>query len=271
MPFRVSIFSQQQSTKLAGWSINFWNLSSDQSVVSGRALALQGAINNAMAAQAIVTAVRISSYPANRLPLNIPVASTPAAPSTNNDADYPTNAIQLVLRGLPTYKAIVWLSGVPDSIITLSGRYVPTPDWTPRINAVLGLLTNSANEWGLHVLNRATPIKTVTNLVTATGVLTVPAHGWGAAGVVTRIRVRGFAKPRAANQVWRVTVIDENSVQLNFWTGLSDPQIQGNNPVAQQQLFTDVAISSATTGAASKHNRGRPIGLLGGRRRTRAS
>lgn len=272
MPFRVSIFSQQQSTKLGGWSINFWNLSEDRLFVLGRAQELQAAINNAMGGQAYTTSFRISSYPANRLPLNVPLLNTPqATPSTDNDADYPTNSIQIVMTGLPTYKAVVWLSGVPDSIISNSGRYVPTSSWTPRINVVLGLLRDSANQWGLHVLNRTVAPQTVTALVTATGILTVPSHGWGPEGTVVRIRVTGFAKPKVVNKVWRVTVLTPDTVQLSFWVGLSDPQVAGNNPQARRQTYTDVAIATANTGAASKHNRGKPINLLGGRRRRRVT
>lgn len=272
MPFRVSYFINQQSSKLAGWSLNFWNLASDRSAALAAAAALAPKINTMLGAQPYVQSYRVSAYPADRLPSNILTGYHPGISVTaGNDADYPTSAIQFILRGAPSYRALVWLSGIPDAVVAQSGKYIPTPSFTGYLNAVISDLVNPANGWALNVLNRAIAKKAVTNLVTATGVLRVPAHGWGPEGTITRIRVMGFSKPKVANKVWRVTVIDADSVQLNFWTGLADPVIAGNNPQAQQQLYTQVPIASAEPGIASKHNRGRPIGLLGGRRRRRTT
>lgn len=270
MTFRVTGFANQQSTKLAGWSINFWNLSSDRTFAVAQAIDLAQKLQGCTGAQAYYSALRVSAYPADRLPSNIPLTYSPSTVSGSApDADYPTSSLQLILRGSPNYRATVWLSGIPDDIVTNSGRFIPTPSFTPRLKALTDLLLDPAKQWGLNVLNRGILKRVVTGLVTATGALKVPAHGWGAEGTVTRIRVTGFSKPLVVNKIWRVTVIDADTVQLNFWTGLSDPQVSGNNPQAQQQLYTQVAMQSALPGAATKHNRGRPVGLLGGRRRRR--
>jgi hypothetical protein len=125
------------------------------------------------------------------------------------------------------------------------------------------------NQWSVRVLDRNVLKKVVTALAIATGILTVPAHGYGPAGTVVRIRVQGFTLPVQANQIWRATVIDADTLQLNFWTPLSNIPVYGKNPTCRLQTYVYVQSTSLEVVRATSHRTGRPIALLGGRRRRR--
>jgi hypothetical protein len=139
------------------------------------------------------------------------------------------------------------------------------------MNIVLALLKDSANLWSLHPLDRTVPLKVVTGVDLTTGIVTCPAHGYGPAGTVVKIRLKGFATPKVLNQIWRITVIDANTFSLSLWQPLTGQVVTGKNPTARLQTYTYVQIADVLQIRSTKHNVGRPTGQLGGRRKRRAS
>lgn len=270
MPFRIKINWQQQSSKLGGWSTNFWLNSDDLTFTKAKAAELSDAINRITGAQVISPSYTISDIATFRNVENVENGAFPTVAATaSTDADYPSTALNIVLTAAGNYKTGQWIRGIPDANISNSGRYVPQGAYAGKVAAFFGVLQSSSNLWAIRVLDRTVQKKVITGLVLATGIVTCPAHGYGPAGTTVKVRVQGFTTPKSANKVWRITVIDANSFQLNFWQVPTDTAVTGNNPTVRLQSYILIQIASGRVVRASSHYTGRPTGLLGGRRRRR--
>lgn len=270
MPFRVTFFWQQQSSKLGGWSENFWSSLSDVSSVQTAALALRTLMDNAKGAQVVCNTIRISDAATFRNVQNVLIPGASTIPTTpSNDADYPSTALQLKMKAAGNYSTTQWFRGIPDANVSNSGQYNPIPSYVSKISTIAAEITNSSKQWSVRVLDRTVLKKVVSNLAPTTGIVTCTAHGYGPAGTTLKVRIQGFASPKVANKVWRITVIDADTFQLNFWQSTSGP-VSGNNPTARAQVYTYIQVSGLEVVRATSHRTGRPIGLLGGRRRRRA-
>lgn len=270
MAFRVKYNWTQQSAKLGGWSTNFWSNGSDLSVVRTKAISLLTKLNEITGIQAVVTSFTVADYASTRNVMNVENGTTPpTAVTEGNDADYPSAALFIRLQTAQNYRTGQWIRGIPDQNISNSGRYVPKSGYAKAITAFFAELKDPGNLWAVHVLDRATPKKVITGLNTTTGVVTCPAHGYGAAGTTLQVRIKGFSTPKDANGLWRITVIDANTFQLSFWTALDDSTVKGKNPTSTAQTYILQPVASGEVIRASSHYTGRPTGLLGGRRRSR--
>lgn len=274
MPFRVSYFTIQQTGKLGGWSQNFWNSASDLSVTKANAESLYSKMGLIQGAQPYMPAYRISDITTFRNVTNVlhPGATSVPVSSSNPDADYPSTALSLKMTAALNYVTRQWLRGLPDQIIALSGTYQPSrlPGYTTKINNFFAELKLPSNGWSMHVLDRSVLPKVLTNVVVASGVVTVPNHGFGASGDVVKVRIKGTTGYRPLNAIWRSTIIDSNTIQLNFWTPQpSTVVIGGANPTARLQSYILVPIQNVEVVRATSHRTGRPTDLLGGRRRAR--
>jgi hypothetical protein len=270
MPFRIKFNWQQQSAKLGGWSTNFWINSDDLTFVKTKSLALLAKLNVITGAQVICPSYTISDISTFRNVENVETSGgSPGTPTPSTDADYPSTALAIKLTAAGNYNTVQWIRGIPDINISNSGRYTPVGAYAGKISSFFDELTASGNLWSVRNLNRATPKKVITALVLATGVVTCPAHGYGPTGTTLKVRVQGFKIPESANQIWRITVIDANSFQLNFWQVPTDTVVVGKNPTAREQVYILNQISTGRVVRASSHYTGRPTGLLGGRRRRR--
>jgi len=267
MAFHVKFNWQQQSAKLGGWSMNFWSNLADMSVVLTKADELRTALNNVTGAQVICSSFTVSSVTPPRQFENIEKPTSVVAATATTDADYPSTALFLKNFGAGGYSTGQWIRGIPDANISNSGMYNPTSTYSGRMGTVFGILATPSNGWSMYALNKATEEKPITNLALATGIVSCPAHGYGAAGATLTVRIMGFSSPRSVNRVWRITVIDENSFQLSFWHVPVETTVDGNNPVARRQIYIFVPIASSKIIRATSHYTGRPTGLLGGRRK----
>jgi hypothetical protein len=275
MPMRVTYFVQQQSSKLGGWQMNFWNLGQSTGDVKPLADALAKLLYNVMGAQAFIPYYRLSDATTFRNVLAVYTNQNAQSPDADTDADYPATALQLKLQASAgangVYKTIQWIRGIPDAIISNSGRYNPTTYFTSKLGPVLGALQNAGNAWAVNVLNRNVTPTPVTAFVNSTGFVTAPNHGLGAVGAIVPVRIKGAGQRNPLNGRWNVTIQDTNTVSINFWVPetVAIP-ITGKNPTIRKQAYTQVQIASATVGIISEHKTGRPTNLLGGRRRARA-
>lgn len=269
MPFRVSFRFGQQSTKAGGWSENFWINSNDLTFVTNKANEMWTVLWNSKAAQITGQYIRISDTSTFRNVLKIRKNTGASAPTTGTDADYPNTALTFNVVAAGNYSTRQWLRGLPDSIVAQSGTYRPTPTFVGQINAVIAVLKNSSNLWSVRALDRTVLPKVVTAMDVTTGIVTCPAHGYGPAGSVARVRVKGFSSPKQANKVWRITVIDSNTFSLSLWTPLTGTPVTGNNPTARLQTYTFVQIADLTDIVVTSHKTGRPTELLSGRPRKR--
>lgn len=270
MPFHVKFDWQQQSSKLGGWGMGFWNSLSDLSAATAKADALRDRINAITGIQVVCPSYSISDITTTRNVQNVVVNSLPGTNITPaNDADYPSTALLLKVSASGNYKTEQWIRGIPDANISSSGRYNPQAQYANRMAAFFGELTSAGNGWSLYSLDKGRAKKVITALDVTTGIVTCPAHGFGAAGSTLKVRVQGFQSPKAANKIWRIVVIDPNTFQLSFWKPLTGVTVSGNNPLARPQTYTMLQITLAAIVRATSHYTGRPTGLLGGRRRRR--
>lgn len=273
MPFKVTFFSKQQSSKLGGWSTSFWHGSTQLQNCIEDTTFTRNFLAQTQGAQAYISEARISEVGAFRQVRNLlfKAAGPKKVEDDNPDADYPSTAIQLIMKAQPNHSAKVWLRGIPDDIVSDAGKYNPTPLFKKRLDSFVRVLTEPALGWSLRVLDPARPNRPITAFNAQTGVVTVPAHGFGAAGTTLKVRVKGVKGIAAANQVWRITVLTADTVQLSFWIETSEVIQPGGNPVMTPQTYVFVKTTAAEAGIATSHYTGRPTGLLGGRRRKRKS
>lgn len=267
MPFHVSFFFAQQSSKLGGWSENFWNNGTDLSTLSTNVLDLRKLLDDCTGAQAYCPRVRISDVGVFRNVVTIEIAGSQPNPidSNNPDADYPSTALQLQLTAAPNYKTTQWLRGLPDSVTTLSGTYNPPGYFVTAINKLIAYLSNGANQYALNVLDKTVVPKVITN-ITQQGVVTCPGHGYATGN---KVRVKGVKGLVVANGVWAITVIDTNTFSLNFWVPPPVVLQPYGTPTARLQSYIQVACTGGKVVRVTSHRTGRPTGLLGGRRHRR--
>ena len=269
MPFHVKFNWQQQSSKLGGWSTNFWSSLEDLSQVRAKANDLRTLLNAVTGAQVLTPSFTISSVTAPRRIENVETPTTAVSVTEATDADYPSTALFFKVYGAGGYSTGQWLRGIPDQNISKSGTYQPAGLYALRMGSVFGALKNPSNGWALRALDKNTAEKVIDGVALATGIVSCPSHGYGAAGATLNVRLMGFSSPKILNKVWRITVIDSNSFKLAFWQVPTETAVTGNNPVARAQVYTFVQIGEAKVIRASSHYTGRPTGLLGGRRRRR--
>lgn len=263
-PFRVSFFFSQQGDRLGGWSENYWNNLSSQSAVTAAAVALQQLLWSIKGNGVNAPYIRISQVGNFRSAFILNTNLTSVATGASNDADFVDTAGLIRYFGPAPYFTNQWTRGIPDNCVTTGGRFVPTTAFVTNFNALSTALQAGGNGWVLRNLNQSNPRKVIT-AVTLAGVVTATAHGFSTGNYVRISRTGGIP---GLNQVWLITVIDTNTFQL---VGVPAGGFTGNYTkpgTAQLQSWIFQAITSATVLRATKHNTGRPFGLLSGRRRT---
>lgn len=276
MPFRVSIrHTQLAGTKAGGWSENFWSQAGSIADAITATTTLRGLIYDMKGNQTLVPSARISAVkPAARQTklVGYPGPATPPS-GTNFDSDYPTSALLLKLTSNGGYETLQWMRGIPDAVVQSGGVYTPSaaPGFTSRLNKVLAELGNSSSGWSQYKLNPGSAKKPCTSLAILTGIITVPAHGFGAVGTIISIRVSGFLLPRGVNKVWNATILTGDTLQLQFYVPPTDAGLVPFAIQATARLQTKlyVQINAAEIVRATEHYTGRPTEVLGGRRRNR--
>lgn len=267
MAFRVSFFFIQASGRIGGWSENFWSSLTDLTTCQVKAASLKNLLNNLTGAQAYCARYRISDANTFRNVITVELNTAGPQPvgSGNPDADYPSTALQLELRGAPNYKTNQWLRGLPDSVTTTSGTYNPPGYFLTAMSALIAELTSGSNQWSLNVLNVAVVPKLVSGLTNA-GVVTCLGHGFATGA---RVRIKGFKGITGANRVWSITNLTVDTFSLNLYTPPVGFSVVPGTPTARLQTYIQPQISGGRVVRVTSHKTGRPTGLLGGRRRTR--
>jgi hypothetical protein len=180
--------------------------------------------------------------------------------------------LQTNLAGTPVYRRSVWLAGLPDVADETDTPLIVDPATKAAVNKFMNDLQNggtslaSKNSVSIRSVDRsgANPIKQCTawNLVANT--YTVPAHGFVvgqpiiAEGMKT---VRGGTCPRGRYVVG--TVVDGNTITLLNAVAPTNPENTGGFRPA---ILTFNTVAVATPEGFTKRDKGRPSGLLVGRR-----
>jgi len=275
MAWHVTFREKQQSAKLGGWGENFWNTNVSLAAAQAAANSLQDILINCKGAQLSITGYRLSQVGAFRVTQNITRVLGPFAPSPSAypDADYPSTALQLKLRGTTTNKVTTqWLRGLPDSITTTGGLYTPGGSslWQAYFNQLCAKLTGGS--WAVYVLNPLTPYFPVTLNNTITGSVTIKGNNYGALGATAYVRIKGMGQQHPMNGLFTFTVTDPTTGAgtISPWTPTTtNLPFWGKRPTAQAQVYMFDTIAEATNGITTSHYTGKPTGLLGGRRRKR--
>jgi hypothetical protein len=169
-----------------------------------------------------------------------------------------------------TARSLFWVAGIPDNLTFHSNRGIVDPTWLGLFGTWTAELTNN---WGFlgQDNSNANPAKQITNVVApvSPGLATVtcPAHGF-ASGAQVAIRgvktIQNLGKQ--VNASWQIIVTDANTFQLAGSFNL--PQFQYAS-AGTARLKTRVLIPYAKViqRRFGSRKRGRPFGLLTGRRR----
>lgn len=267
MPFKVTYFwNQQAGDRSAGWEENFWWSGDDGSVAIAAAKKLYDKLFLIHGNDTFCSTYSVSNVDEFRSAETIATGvDAPVASDRGNvESDYPVMSLAVESRS-PLGRTRQWISGIPDFISTRGGKYTPDAKFTRDFGSFNKELTANANLWSRRFLNPNQPLKPVSAFDLETGTVTVPQHGFGDVGSVVEIRIKGFKTPKEANGVFRVTVLDPNSVAISFWNALTSQTIEGRNPTARLQVYVYEKITSITPERITSHKRGRPSKVLSGR------
>ncbi len=268
MAFKVSFAFSQQMALLGGWTENFWSSLTDLGQCTTNAADLGNALARIHGNTTAWTRTRISDA---LNPRNVMLVTGPAYTTGVGDptrvSDYAAVAGLLVSQGFGNYPVRQWLKGLWDSATNTGGFWNPPSNMTGYLNAFYGLLTNSKSAWCLRVLDRTQLQKPIQGISNA-GVVTCMTHGYSNNNLVRISRAKGLAY---ANGLWKIVVIDANTFSLvGFIANTALPPYTGGGVVRlQSYIFTPIISTQIVR--ATKHNVGRPLGQLIGRRRKRAS
>jgi hypothetical protein len=266
-PFRVSFFFVQQGDRLGGWSVNLWNNQSSVAGVTAAATDLQFLLWSWTGNGVNAPYIRVSQVGNFRSAFIINTSRSSPATGGSGDADFVDTALLVRLIGPQPYFANQWLRGIPDAAVTTAGRYTPRASDRTAFLAIRDKLAVASNGWVLRNLNQSNAKQLIT-AVTLLGVVSVAAHGFSSGQSIRISRTGGMP---GLNKVWKIVVIDSNTFQLvglpigGFTGGYTKPG------TAQLQAYLYQAITDMLPLRATKHNTGRPFGLLSGRRRRSAT
>lgn len=196
-------------------------------------------------------------------------------PDGNSDVAY--SVFQAMGLSGTLFRKPIYLSGVPDVVITDPQSNPINPDWRKAFNAYRAILIAT---WGFKVIDRdptSNPPKTIQAISYANPpgltTLNVPGHGLLTGDKVRVYGVKQAPNTNKLNGVWFVTVPvvggnpDVNNIQLNGY-GTLDPKWLGGGQIQKQiyavKPYTDVFIKRET-----HRKRGRPFDSPRGRLKRR--
>src|SRR5262245_36899175 len=195
MPFRVSIRKQQLvGPRLARSSENYWKSLTSLDQVIAQTTELAQRLEAMTGSQSYVTSARISDVSNKRLVKNIRYNWGPTSATTNLDGDYPNTALLLKLSTNDPYIVRQWIRGLPDSITSLGGTYTPEkfPGYADTVQKLLTNLGTGANGWSLRILDKNVVPVPISAINLQTGIVNALGHGFGKAGGIVYVRLRGF-------------------------------------------------------------------------------
>lgn len=260
MAFRVSYRFVQQASKLGSWTENFWCNTNDATQMLTQADALRSALVLSLGDQAYIPSYRWSVVGKFRQSNQILVVGAGPRGGTAFDADYPTTKLllKMIAAGVSTKQ---WHGGLVDDWISRGGNYVPTGGSTSSMNRIFAQLTSNTTNWSIYSLDPNRPIFLVKAIDPATGIVTTNVN---TLPVDSMVRIKGVKGLKAANGIWRITVIDNTHFSLNGWTPTTVTMTKGN-PTVSQQTYAFTKIQLCTIVRSTKHNVGKYPDQLSGK------
>jgi hypothetical protein len=271
--FRVSYFYQDVERKSYGWSENLFHPGPDRSTATTAAQELLGPAVNMHAANVTCTFMRITDLTNFRLQKLFQVNRVP--PQTT-DPKFKTNFVAdsylISFLGSDGRRVRNWFRGIPDYTVGDGGKVVEGFGFiNPFIAAV------AKNGFCLRGLPRPQSYLQLTAWAQDTGILTVPGHGLT---TPARVRVKGVRTlyPRTFNRVFKVTMVDANTLQIVSWSPIAPPTPLDltNATVAEQYQVNTSIVGLPTTNTegtevagVTGHKTGRPFNLAVGKQKGR--
>lgn len=277
MAYKVSYFWKQQSSRLGGWTENYWNNADSFLTAGSRARNLKPYLDLCHGASTYVTGFRLTELDAATGNPKFRYTDDFEYPNLTvkdeaqyGDSDYPTTALQLLFKNSTTAKTRQWLRGIRDDCISSSGRYNSLPALVGKIDPFVAQLTLTGSlgqGWCIRKIKAANEYKNIKALTVATGVVNIPAHLFGAPGTVIDVRLKGFTLPEGVNKIWSATITDADNITLNFAASLVGQTVfVKKKATARLMTYELLQINTASAVRSTAHYTGRPTGLLGGRR-----
>jgi len=268
MGWRVQYFQTQQVRHTGGWGMSFWNSVGDKAAVIAEARRLRDDFSGLHGRSVRFPRFRVSDPTDSRAAEVVEIPSTTNnSVGTNDHADYPTNAVNIVLRAGEFYRASCWIRGVIDGNVALGGFFVGGGVFDTFFARFRARLLTASNNWSLYPLDRLQERKPIKS-ITIAGVVSVPGHGYPDNAIV---RIGRVVSPAVANDEWRITFIDADTFSLVGWVPTAVAPVVKKSSYVKRQVHTFVPINEVKTPFATKKNVGRPFGLLSGRQKSRAS
>lgn len=289
MPFKVSYRLTLQSTKSAGWTMNFWHPTNDSTVAASRAKELAPLLWNMTGYGVLVPGYRISLVGGFRQVQNVAYptgTSAGAAPGGSGQSDYPTSALLIKIFGSGGYYTEQWIRGLRDECLQNGGVYKAGN--SVAFDACFKTFVDKlvSDGWSLRVLDHSTQSFPVSNFNYALGTFQTSGNPLVSPASGSYVRIKGMGKGSPANGVWPITWVTPTPpgvpfAQINNWIPSTFvPTKPPKKPLCTQQVYIYPLISSpggtpplaaAEIVRGTSHKTGRPTEVLSGRRRSRAS
>jgi len=289
MPFKIAYRVTMQSTKGAGWSMNFWHPASDWTKARSAALALAPALWNLMGSTAFLPSYRISQVGVFRAVQNILYPGGTVLSTFNGDADYPSSALLIKLYGTATtnYATEQWIRGIRDEALTKGGIWAPanSPQTVNAFTVFCNVLV--AQGFSLRCLDQTTTGQPVLNFNYSLGTFTTPNNTNPIInpGAGNYVRIKGMGKGSPANGVfalsWVIPTLPATPfAQIPGWIPSTyAPTKVPKKPLCTQQVYIYPLVNNSAGSVSglggdiirgTSHKTGRPTEVLSGRRKARA-
>lgn len=174
-------------------------------------------------------------------------------------------ALDVALKAGPTQRGTVFMSGIPDNIVTAGGAFTPTATW--QANFAIWAAAVTGGPWGLKYRNTVAPFITITNMTQngANGIVTVTTsapHPFSAGDYVNVLQVGGATRARGVQKV-----IDAPTATTFTYRIKMIMQTYTGGGKCLPLVYLINAYTTAQVVRVGRHDRGVPFDHARGRRR----
>lgn len=270
---RYTYYFRAGSGQAAGWTENFWNMTDTAGPNVSRMNILRDALLLVHSATTNINHIRwsrVGDTVRATQSFTPPNGTTNINPMLTSDIpqDYPATALLLKMTN-GNVQTRQWLKGMPDELSSFGGSFTPGRveggQWMSSFTALANILKD--NGWCMRTRDTSKPRQDITSISTAGLIVFAgPAIPFGSLVYISRPN-----GSRYAQGFWR-TADPGPDVIGSHLVGFAPPigtPAWGPGGKIQWVDGMNTPITGAFAERVTKHDVGRPFGLLTGRRRRR--
>lgn len=265
MPIIRATFFFEDDNK-HGWTETIHTQKPDLTTAIAAARALADLRRNCLGDTARITYIRVSDDLVKR---DSKIHTVPSGDGTTRTtgataADIANTAVIVRIEASPLARRTLYMRGVPDEVVTRSGKYTPTGGFSNSFDMWANDLI--INNWACRSRDGTNPLHTITDItqVAATGVVTITTIDAHLFELNTPFVVRGVRGAKVVNGTWTPFSIPSATTVTIKITSLIGTYTGGGT--AAKLGYILAPITDVKVIRVSHRNAGRPFDSPRGRR-----